>query len=224
MILGVDRSIFEWREQARCRHRQGYEHSETSSRSHWAPRFIWILCPEFGPPSARGSRFRVQISLKCITNLRGIGIRPNSGQADFQLAHGFRRRTPVGSKSAMFRVITRSPWRSAVAAMSPSAAWTARPAFWAAAVTSPQMRQVSRSIERSRSAKSRSRVSSQAPRARFLRLSLKRAIPFKISPMEITLTNKSSSSKASIAWRTPGCPEGRRISESTQVSSRTLTI
>jgi hypothetical protein len=47
-----------------------------------------------------------------------------------------------------------------------------------------------------------------------LPLALRRAMPLK-SPMDITLTKRFSSSRPSTAWRTPGCPLGRRTSDST---------
>jgi hypothetical protein len=65
---------------------------------------------------------------------------------------------------------------------------------------------------------------SQAWRARFFLHSLRAAIPFVISPADKTLTNNSSLSIDSTARRTPGSPLGRRSSDSTHVSRRTLTI
>jgi hypothetical protein len=67
-------------------------------------------------------------------------------------SHGLTSITPADAKSAVFLVMTYSPWRSAVAAIRPLTAGTVLAAFCAAAVSSPHRRAVSRSMGSSLSA------------------------------------------------------------------------
>jgi hypothetical protein len=116
-----------------------------------------------------------------------------------------------------------SPCCRAVAAISPSLAGIVALLRCADAVSSPQTRQVSRSIGRILEPWSRSSARNHTSSSRRRLLSFRRAIPFEISPTQITLRKMSRLSSDSTFRRTAGLQWGCRSSETTQVSNRTLT-
>lgn len=137
---------------------------------------------------------------------------------------GFTTNTPVASKCSTFRVMTCSPYWRAVAAIRPSLPGIVLPLFCALAVRSPQVRDTSTSIPSILVPWSRSNACSQASRSRRRLLSFRSAIPLEISPTVITLRKMSLLSRAPIALLTEGWQSGRRSSETTHVSNRTLTV
>jgi len=155
-------------------------------------------------------------------------VRPRSGPARAQMTdasphgscHGSITDTPETSKCRTLRVITHRPCRNAVAAMRPSGVGRIEPAHWHLAVISPQMLAVARSIASIRSPNRSPRPLSHFSRSSFFCPSANSDMAFVISPIVITLTNRSRSWTSLTAALTFGLHCGLRTSASTQVSSR----